>query len=140
MFKISEKTISKKRRETIFIFIICIFGGIVTYKFEEGSFLWAIAIVILFIPYQAYKDIKHMKSLSLTILQEGICIDDGTVRQIVLYDRINRIKIKDKNSKIEQLLIVSDENKEEDLSVFEHVEEINLELKKYLKEELWEKK
>ncbi len=81
-------------------------------------------------------EIKMIKNQILTINEDGLSINNIDLNLMVPWDKIDTIKIKNRKNRLKEIKIFTN-LRGFDLSHFENLESINMELKKYLDDSKW---
>ena len=144
-FKVSKKAIKliQKRlyRPPIAITIMLIIFFLGTQNISDFI---PVALIVLSIAVFTFftnkrmidSEIKMIKNQILTINEDGLSINNIDLNLMVPWDKIDTIKIKNRKNRLKEIKIFTN-LRGFDLSHFENLESINMELKKYLDDSKW---
>lgn len=147
-FIVSEKIISKKKRNPFFVFF---YSVIITSPFlyklyqDENLDLILLSIIVFMIiagtlanTFGTYRSIKEMKLLSANISSRGIEVDNSSEKLILPIERIKKVHVKYNKDNIKKIIIETISNEKYDYSIYENLNQFNNELKKILDESFWD--
>jgi len=146
-FKISKKEVIRRKYIVpiqMSIPILLFLGLVWTQQKSQEEFflvmkiLGFIVMVILTVNWIFTKKfIKFSKIHELEINSLGMIFSDNLGKNRVYWNSITKIIINEKSKKIKKIFLELDNGTLIQLSIYENLDLLNLELKKYLKEEIW---
>ena len=151
-FKISSHIIARRKRTPYFILIYFAFiAGLLSILDNDNNIDWTTTIAILSVAaiiftrtsYMGTQDyIKYTNIHRILILPKGFVFCEGELEALIEWGKIIKVSIKSNSKGIKKVILKIRSSDEVDLSRldlshYENLDELNIELKKYLDPQLW---
>ena len=147
-FKISPHIIASKKRSPYFVLLYVGFlAGLFAMLTYSSDFDWtqftiifgAAAIIAIRSNYKGTRDyIKYANTHKILILPKGMVSYDGDLESLMRWDKIIKVSIKSNSKGIKKIILKTKSSDKVNLSHYENLDELNMQLKKYLDPQLWD--
>lgn len=146
-FKVSKHEIFKKKRWPFLVILImaCI-ATFFAFPIDNEQFNWLLffktfglgsVMGVAFSGFDAFTFIKFSNSHSIETSSEGLKSHRRGAVTLISWDIVTSVKLNSKKNNIHTLLLTTKELGKIDLSIYEKLDVLNLELKVYLDNSLW---
>ena len=146
-FKISPHIIASKKRSPYLVFVcISFLAGLLAMLTYSSDFDWTQFTIIFGVTaivstrgnYKGTRDyIKYANTHKILILPKGMVSYEGDFESLMLWDKIIKVSIKSNSKGIKKIILKTMSSDTVDLSHYENLDVLNMQLKKYLDPQIW---